>query len=149
MTRRRKSWALQIAAYVKAEAAGTIPTGEGAYRWALMRVARANDALRALAEDRPAPNVSPEIDRFLRAQLGHVLWLGGPLHAPDAGIGLVGLMIALEASVHAVGPHGTVEEATHAFDVFTAPVLETLEHMWPVIDAIDPRYAKRVREEMS
>jgi len=149
ITRRKKSWALEIAAYVKAEAAGTIPTGEGAYRWALQRVVRANDALRSLAEDRAAPAVKPEVDRFLRAQLAHVLWLGGPLHAPDAGIGLVGLMIALEASVHAVGPQGTVEEATHAFDVFTSPVLETLEHMWPVLDAIDPRYAKRVREEMS
>lgn len=142
-------WALRVAKYVRDEAEGRIPTGEGAYRLALRRVRRAPEVLRAMAAREAAPSIPAACQEFLRAQLGHALWLGGPLNAPDAGYGLVALMVALTAALHAVGRRGTVADAEAAFDVFTAPLLETNEHLWPVLDAIDARFARRAREEMS
>lgn len=141
-------WGSRVAEYVRDEAEGKIPTGDGAYRIALRRVKRAPEVLRSMAARLPPPAVTPEIQAFLRTQLGHVLWLGGPLNAPDAGFGLVALVLALTATLHATGPRGTLAEAEAAFDVFTAPLLETNDHFWPVLDAIDPRYARRTRQEM-
>lgn len=149
--RRRRRWATSIAEYVAREAAGELPIGDGAYRLALRRVPNAAECLRAIAEGEAAPSVSPEVDAYLRGQLGHVLWVGGPLHAPDAGLGLVAVMIALEAAMHvaaSVPAREALRAATRAFDVFSAPALETLEHAWPVLEAIDPRYVARLREEM-
>ncbi len=140
-------WGVRVATYVKDEAEGKIPTGDGAYRLALRRVKRAPEVLRAMAARDPLPDIPQACQDFLRTQLGHTLWLGGPLNAPDAGFGLVALMLALSAALHATGPRGTLAECEAAFDVFTAPLLETNDHLWPVLDAIDPRYARLARQE--
>jgi len=48
----------------------------------------------------------------------------------------------------AIGEKGTLSTANRAFMVFTSPVLETTTHAWPILDAIDQRYAQRLRKEL-
>jgi Fe-S-cluster containining protein len=123
--------------------------GAGGYGALLKRVPRAWKALEAMAAGLPPPRLRVGSARLLGAQLRHVLYLCGPLHAPDAGVGLVALVLMTEATMHAVGPRGDPARTNRSFDVFTNPLLETLEHQWPILDAIDPRFAKRLRQEMS
>ena len=90
----------------------------------------------------------PRVESFLRAQIGHVLYISGPLNFPDAGIGLVGIMLGLLSAMFAIGESGTLKTANTAFEVFMMPLLETMEHAWPILDAIDERYAGRLRTEL-
>lgn len=118
---------------------------EGAtYAASLRRVKRGRAALEAMAAGRRPPAVAPRVEAFLRRQLANAIYLGAPLHAPDAGLGLAVLFLALEASLHALGPRGSLREANHAVDVFTAPLIETEEHLWPLLAAVAPEYTARV-----
>jgi Fe-S-cluster containining protein len=145
----RAKYAMRVLQYVVEEKTGGVPVQGGAYAESLPRVRRWKEALLAMASSLPPPAVAPRVSAFLRRQLGHVLYLCGPLNAPDAGYGFVALLLALEASMHAVGTREDLIQANHAFDVFTAPLVETLEHLWPLLEAIDARYARKVKEEMA
>lgn len=121
---------------------------EGAtYFASLERVKRGRAALEAMAAGRRPPRVAPRVEAFLRRQLANAIYLGAPLHAPDAGVGLTVLFLALEAALHALGPRGSLREANHAIDVFTAPLIETEEHLWPLLLAVAPDYTRRLLSE--
>src|SRR5262245_56161631 len=89
-----------------------------------------------------------KVELFLRAQLRHVLYVGGPLNLPDAGYALVGQMLAVLGLLHAVSETGSLKVANTAFEVFMMPLLETMEHSWPILDAIDKTYANAIRAEL-
>lgn len=137
-----------VLGYLEKEASGPAPVEEGAYRNQVARLARGRDALRAMKEGRRPPRVSPRVEAFLKKQIGHVMYLLGPLNLPDAGYGLVGMMLGLTSALFAIGPRGTLKTANAAFEVFMGPLLETMEHSWPILDAIDAEYADRLRTEV-
>jgi Fe-S-cluster containining protein len=147
--RRRKAFGAKVLSYVREESEGDGYMTSGAYADLVSRTKRGKRALQLMAEGQPAPEVRPEVSRFLAHQIGVVLHRLGPLHVPDAGIGLTGIILATEAALHAVGRRGTPADANIAFEVFTHPLIETTSHAWPILDAIDRRWAKRVRKEMS
>ena len=101
-----------------------------------------------MAAGRLPPPPAKKIDRFLRAQMRHVLYIGGPLNLPDAGYALVGEMLALLGLLHAVSGTSSLKTANTAFEVFMMPLLETMEHAWPILDAIDAKYADELRAEV-
>lgn len=146
--RTRVPYAQRLLRYLKAEANPEIPVEEGGYGAQLARLPKALPALAALAKGRRRPLVGARVRRFLARQLDNVLYLYGPAHWPDAGFGLLGLFLGLEAALLAIGPRGTLSTASRAFMVFTSPVLETTTHAWPILDAIDRRYAQRLRKEL-
>lgn len=147
--RARGPYGRKVLAYISEETESELPTDLGAYAARLAGVKRARSALAAMAERRPPPRVRPRVSAFLKAQLDHALWLCGPLNAPDAGYGLVALMLSLEASMHALAGREDLAEANRAFDAFSSPLLETLDHFWPVLRAIDARYAAQIEKEMT
>ncbi|MBK6688128.1 MAG: YkgJ family cysteine cluster protein [Deltaproteobacteria bacterium] len=148
LARARVPYAKRLLRYLADEVDHEIPVEEGGYRAQVVRVPRALDALRALARGKRRPLLRPKVRRFLARQLDNVLYLHGPSHWPDAGFGLLGLFLGLEAALLAIGEKGTLSTANRAFMVFTSPVLETTTHAWPILDAIDQRYAQRLRKEL-
>jgi Fe-S-cluster containining protein len=120
---------------------------DGSYRAALSRALGAAEALERMGRGEPAPEPEPALAGFLHRQLRHAIWSCGPLNPPDAGYGAVALVLALEATLHTTS--ADLALANRAFDAFTAPLLETLEHFWPVLEAIDLQYARQIQEEMS
>lgn len=145
----RARWGVRVLRYVVEEKTGGVPVEAGAYADSLLRVKRWREALLAMASGLPPPAVKRAVELFFRRQLGHLLYMCGPLNAPDAGYGFVALLLGLEAAMHAIGSKDDLAQANHAFDVFSAPLVETLEHFWPVLEAIDARYAQKVKEEMA
>ena len=134
--------------YVRDEQKSEIPVDEGAYWEQVKRLDRGMEALAAMKAGRRPPKVNKPVEAFLRAQVNHVLYLLGPTNLPDAGLGFVTFTLLLEAMLHAIGPRGRQRTANTAFMVFTAPLLETTTHAWPILDALDPRYAQRLRKEL-
>lgn len=146
--RAQRKYGRHMLAYVEKERSGPAPVTEGAYNLQLRRLRRGHAAMEAMkAGERPEP-VPARVEAFLRAQINHVLYIGGPLNLPDAGYGLVGIMLGLLGALHAIGPRGTLKTANVAFEVFMMPLLETMEHAWPILDAVDAPYAKRLRAEL-
>jgi Fe-S-cluster containining protein len=149
VARARRRFGRELLAYLEREEAAEIPVEEGSYFAQVARVRRGVEALEAMQRGEAPPKVSAKVQAFLRRQLGHALHLFGPANLPDAGLGTVALMLALEATLHAVGPRGRLESANVAFMVFTAPLLETTTHAWPVLDAIDRAHARRLRKALA
>ena len=144
----RRAYGEGLRAYARDELEGDVAVGSGAYFDQLERLLNGRGALDAMALGTKPPKLGEVNADFLARQVQHVLYLCGPLNAPDAGFGMVALFLAVEATMHAVGVDGTLDEANVALDVFTIPLLETLEHMWPVLDAMDLGYADSLRKEM-
>lgn len=143
-----RRYATHVLKYLDREAAGPAPVEEGSYRIMVKRLTRGREAFEALkAGQLPGP-VPKKVEQFLRSQIGHALYIGGPLNLPDAGYGLVGLMLALLGALHAIGPRGTLKIGNTAFEVFMMPLLETMEHSWPILDALDRELADELREEL-
>lgn len=143
-----KGYGKKMLAYLEREASGPAPVEEGAYRMQIRRLVRGLDALYAMRDGRLPPPPSKKVEPFLRAQLRHVLYVGGPLNLPDSGYALVGQMLALLGLLHAVSETGSLKVANTAFEVFMMPLLETMEHAWPILDAIDKTYANALRAEL-
>lgn len=148
VAKKRRTYAKRVLDYIEKESNGPLPVESGAYRDAVKKVKRGKKALEAMAEGLPPPRLAPEVARFFEKQLGHAFYACAPLNSPDAGYGLVALFLGVEAAMHAVGKSKDLQAANTAFDVFTSPLMETTEHMWPVLDAIDRTYAKQLRAEM-
>jgi Fe-S-cluster containining protein len=136
-------------AYMEKEESGPAPVEEGAYRLQIRKLARGRDAIHAMRDGRLPPPPHPKVASFLLAQVRHMLYIGGPLNLPDAGYALVGQMLALLGLLHAVSETSSLKVANTAFEVFMMPLLETMEHAWPILDAIDKSYAKALRAEVS
>jgi Fe-S-cluster containining protein len=146
--RNRRAFGHLMLEYLVKEASGPAPVEEGAYGNQISRLRRGKDALAAMKRGKAPPRVPARVARFLQAQIDHLLYLAAPLNLPDAGYALVGEMFALEGVLHAVGENGTLKTANTAFEVFMGPLVETTEHAWPILDAIDKPYADRLREEL-
>lgn len=144
VARARRRYGRGLLRYVEEERSSAQLREGATYFASLARVKRGRAALAAMAAGRRPPAVAPRVEAFLRRQLSNAIYLGAPLHAPDAGLGLAVLFLALEAALHALGPRGSLREANHAVDVFTAPLIETEEHLWPLLAAIAPEYTARV-----
>jgi hypothetical protein len=144
VARARRRYGRGLLRYVEEERSSAQLREGATYFASLARVKRGRAALAAMAAGRRPPAVAPRVEAFLRRQLANAIYLGAPLHAPDAGLGLAVLFLALEAALHALGPRGSLREANHAVDVFTAPLIETEEHLWPLLAAIAPEYTARV-----
>jgi Fe-S-cluster containining protein len=134
--------------YIEREASGPAPVEEGAYGETVRRARNGRLALEQMRAGKSPPMVRKKVERFLARQVGHVMYLCGPLNLPDAGFGLVGIMLGLMTALHSVGEKGGLPQANMAFEVFMGPYLETMEHSWPMLDAIDRRYAERLRKEL-
>jgi Fe-S-cluster containining protein len=145
----RTRFGARMLAYLIHEKDGPVPIESGGYGDQLRRIPRGRRAFLAMAEDAPLPTLQPDVAAFFRRQIGHTLYVLGPLNAPDGGYGLVALVLGLEAAIHAVGRSRDLAMANLAFDVFTSPLLETMEHLWPIFEAVDPRYVKRLKKEMA
>lgn len=144
----RSRYGARLRAYITEERDGALAVGSGAYADVLARVARGERALAAMAKGKAPREASEEVQEFLRKQINNLLYLSAPLNLPDAGYGLVAVLLATEATLHATGKHGGLKVANAAFDVFTNPIVETLEHAWPILDAIDKKFARKMRKEM-
>ncbi len=149
VARARRAFGTSMLEYLRAEASAEIPVDEGALVEQVKKVERGRDALAAMRAGRAVPRVPARVERFLKKQLGHVLYVFGPANLPDAGFGFVSLLLLLEAVLHAVGPRGRLKTANTAFLVFTGPLLETTTHAWPVLEAIDGRYAQKLKKELA
>lgn len=143
--KRRRAFGRRLAAYARDEREGPVPVEEGGLWEHLSVIARPLEALEAMSRGRAPPSPRPEVARFLGRQARLALHGLGPFNLPDAGVGLVALILATEATLHAVGEHGRLPRANRAFMAFTAPILENTAHAWPVLDAIDPDLAATLR----
>jgi Fe-S-cluster containining protein len=144
----QKKYGRLMLEYLEKEATGPAPVEEGAYRMQIKRVRRGREALHAMSLGRMPQDPSAKVEAFLRAQISHVLYIAGPLNLPDAGYAFVGLMLGMLAVLHAVSETGSLKTANTAFEVFMMPLLETMEHSWPILDAIDKPYATALRKEL-
>lgn len=147
LAKSRERFGESLLEYLKEEAKGPVPVEEGSLREQFKLLPRSKAALEAMMRGEEAPETSVPVSAFLARQAQLALYGFGPLNIPDAGIGLVMLMLALEACLHAVGPRGKEQKANLAFMVYAAPLLEVSIHAWPIMEAIDPRYTKNLRKE--
>lgn len=142
----RKAFGRALLAYAREEREGEVPVEAGGL-WEHLSVLRSPlAALESMGRGKNPPAARPEVARFLARQARLALHGLGPLNLPDAGVGLVGLVLALEACLHAVGEKGRLPRANRAFMAYTAPILENTAHAWPLIEAIDPDFASTLRE---
>jgi Fe-S-cluster containining protein len=146
--RARRPFGRNVRRYVKRELDGPLPVETGGYASVLGRVARADAALEAMSQGELPPRVGTRVGRFLTRQARQALYGLGPLQLPDAGYGLTGFVLALEAILHAVGPRGRLATANRAFIAFTAPLLETTHHAWPILEALDRDWAAQLKKEI-
>lgn len=146
--RARRAFGRNVQRYVQRETEGLLPVESGGYASVLERVAKADSALEAMARGERPPRVGTRVGCFLTRQARQALYGLGPLQLPDAGYGLTGFVLALEAILHAVGPRGRLATANRAFIAFTAPLLETTHHAWPILDALDRRWAAQLKKEI-
>lgn len=140
----RRAFGRNVLAHIEAET--EVESGALAHYIDISR--RGREALDAMRRGRRAPVVSAKVQAFLRAQVRNVLFAAGPMTFPDAGLGHAALLLAVEATLHAVGPRGRLKSANDAFIAFTMPVIETTAHAWPILDALDPVYADQLRKEL-
>jgi Fe-S-cluster containining protein len=147
-SRARRRFGRKLLDYVESERASDVPVEAGGWWPQLSRLRRGREALAAMAEGRPPPELGKRPASFLRRQAQAALYGLGPLQLPDAGIGLTGLVLAFEAVLHAVGPRGRLKTANAAFAVFTGPLLESTHQSWPILEAIDPEHVRRLKEEL-
>lgn len=143
----RRAFAKNLLAYLREEIDGHYAIEQGALMPYFATFATGLDALATMKRGKKAPTVPEQAQRFLRAQMAHVLYAAGPMTLPDAGLGYAALLLATEATLHAVGETGDLETASHAFIAFTTPIIETTTHAWPILDALDADLARRLREE--
>lgn len=148
----RKKYGKKLLAYLEAEIDADVPVEQGALSAYFVPVKRGKKALRAMQEGKRPRALTDVVQRFLRAQMRNVTYAGGAMTLPDAGFGYAALLLALEATLLAISPKaGEAEQlkaANDAFIAFTMPVIETTAHAWPILDALDKGYAKRLREEL-
>lgn len=137
-----------ILKYIEKEISGPAPVEEGAYRMQIKRVPRGMKALKLMAEGKMPPPIDAHVEKFLRAQLSHSLYISGPLNLPDAGYAMVGQMLALLGLLHAMTGVRDLKIANAGYEVFMMPLLETMEHAWPILDAIDKPYTDKLRVEV-
>jgi len=147
LRRSRRRYGRRLLAHVEAERNGAIPVEAGGLAPLVEGLSRGRAALEAMRDGHPSPTPGPKLQRFLSRQLFQAVYGQGPLQLPDAGYGLTGLLLGVEASLHAVGARGRTATANAAFAVFTGPVVETTHHAWPVLEAIDPAWTRRQRQE--
>lgn len=141
----RRSYGKRMLAAIDAERAGPVPVQEGGIEHHLRVLQEPLAPLEAMRRGRKPSKTPEEVARFLARQTGLVLHGFGPLNLPDAGIGLVGLLLTLEACLHAVGPEGDLRTANLAFLGFTSPLLENTAHAWPILFAVDADYTEELR----
>jgi len=146
--RARRAFGRNLRRYVDKERYGKLPVDSGSYAAILERLPRAEDALASMAAGRPPPAVGARVGRFLTRQTRQALHALGPMQLPDAGYGMAGLVLALEAILHTVGPRGRLSTANRAFAAFSAPLLETTHHAWPILEALDRAYAQRLKDDL-
>lgn len=144
----RKAYGRNILAYIKEEQEGDVTVEVGALAHYIDISKKGREALDAMRRGRRAPVVGEKVQAFLRAQVRNVLFAAGPMTFPDAGLGHAALLLAVEATLHAVGPRGRLKGANDAFIAFTMPIIETTAHAWPILDALDPVYAQKLRKEL-
>ena len=146
--RSRVRYGTRMLQYLDEEENGPIPVEGGGYVQQIKRVKRGRQAFQAMAEDQPLPRVPERVEEFLIGQMRNALYGCGPWNLPDTGFAAVGLMLSLEAIMHAIGPKGRLKTANTAFIVMSGPILEMTAHAWPVLEAIDARHARRLRSQM-
>ena len=144
----RKAYGRNILEYIREETEGDVQVETGALAHYIDISRRGREALMAMRRGRRAPVVGKKVQAFLRAQVRNVLFAAGPMTFPDAGLGHAALLLAVEATLHAVGPRGRAKSANDAFIAFTMPVIETTAHAWPILDALDHAYAQQLRKEL-
>lgn len=144
-----KGYGRAMLAYIKRERSGPAPVEEGAYAFQIDRLKLGKKALMAMKDGKLPPPPGLKINTFLRAQMNHSLYIGGALNLPDAGYALVGQMLALLALLHSLKGSNLLKTANTAFEVFMMPLLETMEHSWPILDAVNLKYAEKLREELA
>ena len=133
--------------YLQEEGSGPVPVEEGSLRDHFQMLSKSKAPLEAMRDGLEPPQPSAKVADFLARQTQLVLHGMGPLNIPDAGIGLVSLMLALEACLHVTGARGQLRRANLAFMLYTSPLLEVTSHAWPILDAVDARYAKGLRAQ--
>jgi len=146
--RARRAFGRSLLRYVASERDGPLPVESGGYASVLDRLPRAEAALQAMSRGEAPPSVSERVGRFLTRQARQALYGLGPLQLPDAGYGLTGFVLALEAMLHAVGPRGRLATANRAFIAFSAPLLETTHHAWPILEALDRDWAAQLKKDL-
>ncbi|MEM7677786.1 MAG: YkgJ family cysteine cluster protein [Myxococcota bacterium] len=134
--------------YLEDEEHSRVPVEGGGYVQQIKRLTRGKEAFRAMQDGQPVPRVTSRVEKFLIGQMRNALYGCGPWNLPDAGYASIGLMLALEAMLHAIGPRGRLKTANTAFIVMSGPILEMTAHAWPVLESIDARHARRLRAEM-
>jgi hypothetical protein len=144
--KRRRAFGKHLARYAENERSGEVPVEEGGLWEHLRVVASPLAAFEAMKRGKKPPRPSERVAQFLGRQSRLALHGLGPLNLPDAGVGLVALVLAFEAVLHAVGEKGRLPKANRAFMAYTAPLLENTAHAWPLLDAIDPDLATTLRE---
>lgn len=142
----RRAYGRRLLEYLALEREGRVPVEEGGLSHQLRLVQRPKAALEAMARGKNPPATPEPVAHFLGRQARLALYGFGPLNLPDAGVGLVALMLSLEAALHAVGPRGRLRTANRAFMAFASPLLESTTHAWPLLDAIDPDLAAQLRK---
>jgi Fe-S-cluster containining protein len=144
-----KGYGRAMLSYIEREQTGPAPVEEGAYAFQIARLAEGRNALIAMKDGKLPPAPGLKINAFLRAQVNHMLYIGGSLNLPDSGHAFVGQMLALLAMLHSLSKTNHLKTANTAYEVFMMPLLETMEHAWPILDAVDKKYAEKLREELS
>ncbi|MEM1023946.1 MAG: YkgJ family cysteine cluster protein [Myxococcota bacterium] len=148
LRRSRRRYGRMLLAHLASEEGDGMAEADGALLPLVDGLVRGRVALEAMRDGHALPSVLPRVSRFLNRQLQQALYAQGPLQLPDAGYGLTGLLLGVEACVHAVGPRGRTATANAAFAVFSGPIVETTHHAWPVLDAIDPAWTRQQRQEV-
>jgi Fe-S-cluster containining protein len=144
----RRGYGKRMLAYVQAEADSEFEVVQGGIGSYFKPLKRGLEALAAMKRGKKVPNVSDEVQSFLRAQVRHVLYAAGPMTFPDVGLGYVALFLALEATLHAVGEDGSLRTANDAFIAYSMPIIENTAHAWPILDVLDADFAQRLREDL-
>ncbi|MBX2814322.1 MAG: YkgJ family cysteine cluster protein [Myxococcales bacterium] len=146
LAKSREKFGKSLLSYLEEEKKAAIPVEEGSLREYFDLLPRPKTPLEAMKKGELPPEPSQEVAHFLARQTQLVLHGFGPLNVPDAGMGLTMLLLALEACLHAVGRRGKPQRANIAFMAYTAPLLEVQTHAWPILEAIDPRFTRGLRE---
>ncbi len=144
----RRDYGKSMLAYIKKESDSEFEVVQGGITSYFKPIKRGLSALEAMKQGKKAPKPSKKVQNFLKAQMRHVLYAGGPMTFPDVGLGYVALLLALEATLHTVGARGGLKTANDAFIAFTMPIIENTAHAWPILDVLDADFAQRLREDL-
>lgn len=148
VSRARQRYGERMLRYLHEEENSAVRVEGGGYVQQIKKLRRGREAFRAMSARVPPPRVPERVEKFLIGQVRNALYGCGPWNMPDAGYAVVALMLCLEAMLHAVGPRGRLKTANTAFIVMSGPILEMTAHAWPVLEAVDPRHARRLRKEL-